>query len=604
MYNGSSPHTRGAQESQHYQRGADRIIPAYAGSTYPPRRAGRTAADHPRIRGEHLRAPPMLPLKRGSSPHTRGARVECSGDSPVVGIIPAYAGSTAGLRGISSGMSDHPRIRGEHGVGRTGRSIECGSSPHTRGALLYLVGGAEDGRIIPAYAGSTGWDRRIPHTCRDHPRIRGEHMGYTRARPRPRWIIPAYAGSTGAVGLLSIRYPDHPRIRGEHPIRGLLLPRDRGSSPHTRGAPTHRRPWRSFLRIIPAYAGSTSGARCAARAPSDHPRIRGEHRDAAIPSRSSAGSSPHTRGAPSMTKQALNYYKDHPRIRGEHTPPPGQSGTHEGSSPHTRGARKPWIVMLAEVRIIPAYAGSTEKITEAADRCTDHPRIRGEHSWTTPIATVFSGSSPHTRGAPGTSYCSFPSSWIIPAYAGSTSSYPTCELPRTDHPRIRGEHAPWRLDVHVRERIIPAYAGSTPTRRRPSGCRRDHPRIRGEHAGLRETAPRHAGSSPHTRGAPARHSVAASDARIIPAYAGSTSRRCCDSCHIPDHPRIRGEHGGVSQATVSAAGSSPHTRGAHAGLRRRRNSCRIIPAYAGSTHRLNSRRTTTGDHPRIRGEHE
>ena len=51
----------------------------------------------------------------------------------------------------------------------------AGSSPHTRGALLYLVGGAEDGRIIPAYAGSTVGEAIDEPIWADHPRIRGEH---------------------------------------------------------------------------------------------------------------------------------------------------------------------------------------------------------------------------------------------------------------------------------------------------------------------------------------------------------------------------------------------------------------------------------------------
>ena len=92
-----------------------------------------------------------------------------------------------------------------------------------------------------------------------------------------------------------------------------------------------------------------------------------------------------------------------------------------------------------------------------------------------------------------------------------------------------------------------------------------------------------AGSSPHTRGA---HLVGRSPSqnhRIIPAYAGSTIR----------HP-LRG---------LCRSGSSPHTRGA----RRRRpdpdEHWRIIPAYAGSTPAKDSIVAVFSDHPRIRGEH-
>ena len=93
-----------------------------------------------------------------------------------------------------------------------------GSSPHTRGA-----------RAIGSHA----------RLCRrDHPRIRGEHVGAKVGHAAATGIIPAYAGNTApALG----RTPSLP-----------------GSSPHTRG--TLKR-------------GPSGGSCC-----QDHPRIRGEHR--------------------------------------------------------------------------------------------------------------------------------------------------------------------------------------------------------------------------------------------------------------------------------------------------------------------------------------
>ena len=50
--------------------------------------------DHPRIRGEHGQAwRPFLPVS-GSSPHTRGALADGQARRVQAGIIPAYAGST------------------------------------------------------------------------------------------------------------------------------------------------------------------------------------------------------------------------------------------------------------------------------------------------------------------------------------------------------------------------------------------------------------------------------------------------------------------------------------------------------------------------------
>ena len=214
-------------------------------------------------------------------------------------------------------------------------------------------------------------------------------------------------------------------------------------------------------------------------------------------------------------------------------------------------------------RIIPAYAGSTYRIGLSGGASQDHPRIRGEHACGASVKGTLSGSSPHTRGALGRTAGSGFRRRIIPAYAGSTAAGSLCRGRLTDHPRIRGEHVKSEVrssgdigssphtrgaqaDGHRRtaaERIIPAYAGSTRVGRRP--CRRsgDHPRIRGEHYGQFRRVAARPGSSPHTRGAHARHGEIQVGGRIIPAYAGSTGGRSGCSPWREDHPRIRGEHG-------------------------------------------------------------
>ena len=70
--------------------------------------------------------------------------------------------------------------------------------------------------IIPAYAGSTR-HRHCRHIeQQDHPRIRGEHAVHAVRHPVATWIIPAYAGSTGLPVSWTAWTRDHPRIRGEH----------------------------------------------------------------------------------------------------------------------------------------------------------------------------------------------------------------------------------------------------------------------------------------------------------------------------------------------------------------------------------------------------
>ena len=214
----------------------------------------------------------------------------------------------------------------------------------------------------------------------------------------------------------------------------------------------------------------------------------------------------------------------------------------DGSSPHTRGALSTFPPLAGEPGIIPAYAGSTCDNCFRCRRCTDHPRIRGEHiAIGRSMPSVF-GSSPHTRGAP---------------------------QPRRRPPRRPG--------------IIPAYAGSTVVASTPSLPRRDHPRIRGEH--LRRKAPHREGlgSSPHTRGARRRRPPSLSRRRIIPAYAGSTPGSGTIAGSSQDHPRIRGEHRRRRVRHAEHAGSSPHTRGAHHVRQEAGRRIRIIPAYAGST---------------------
>ena len=75
---------------------------------------------------------------------------------------------------------------------------------------------------------------------------------------------------------------------------------------------------------------------------------------------------------------------------------------------------------LKVFRIIPAYAGSTPTTPSRSAGVGDHPRIRGEHSAPSGRGATFTGSSPHTRGAPLLPLPSNLLMRIIPAYAGST----------------------------------------------------------------------------------------------------------------------------------------------------------------------------------------
>ena len=255
----------------------------------------------------------------------------------------------------------------------------------------------------------------------------------------------------------------------------------------------------------------------------------------------------------------------------------------QGSSPHTRGAHHRQHRHGHRLGIIPAYAGSTSIEYWSESSYADHPRIRGEHRRPHPNVDRIPGSSPHTRGALVTSRVALPT--------------------EPDHPRIRGEHHRVLVPRICEIRIIPAYAGSTLACPKSSRNDWDHPRIRGEHVTSVTAACAPIGSSPHTRGAPLRPLHRGRPIRIIPAYAGSTSRSRRTALPIADHPRIRGEHSSPSPTRCTLKGSSPHTRGARDYDVLFPARLGIIPAYAGSTCTSRRRGVPKWDHPRIRGEH-
>ena len=175
-------------------------------------------------------------------------------------------------------------------------------------------------------------------------------------------------------------------------------------------------------------------------------------------------------------------------------------------------------------------------------------------------------------------------------------------MARGSSPHTRGARCYLKGEYHAL-RIIPAYAGSTIVVRFSESRPGDHPRIRGEHHQTSISDATSRGSSPHTRGARGRGGGRRAQAGIIPAYAGSTSKRSWPTSPSADHPRIRGEHTGVTDTGTLAAGSSPHTRGAQQLALIKPGDLGIIPAYAGSTNLPAMTRSRRRDHPRIRGEH-
>ena len=227
---------------------------------------------------------------------------------------------------------------GEHAQGQWAAEVRVGLSPHVRGAPITKATVPMMNGIIPACAGSTF---------------------------RPRGHVSGYR--------------DHPRMCGEHSFNIHQFAGEQGSSPHVRGARSGGSSVSLLMGIIPACAGSTKGAFGIQGRHWDHPRMCGEHRISVNTVSSSAGSSPHVRGAHNIVGHLI----------------------------HITG-------------IIPACAGSTARDTSKIAVFRDHPRMCGEHVRRQSVRQLLTG--------------------IIPACAGSTQTHRLHDQPRRDHPRMCGEH--------------------------------------------------------------------------------------------------------------------------------------------------------------------
>ena len=170
-------------------------------------------------------------------------------------------------------------------------------------------------------------------------------------------ITPACAGNTICRSLAVCRWRDHPRMCGEHSDKTLIISSPMGSPPHVRGTLKFSISLPAKTRITPACAGNTSwgdGSTCGF---SDHPRMCGEHAIKAVAGEIRAGSPPHVRGTLLLLPHLDKCHRitpacagntsgcsttfvaptDHPRMCGEHIYLVKSKGTYNGSPPHVRG---------------------------------------------------------------------------------------------------------------------------------------------------------------------------------------------------------------------------------------------------------------------------
>ena len=152
---GSSPLTRGKPDGHEGRVVDERLIPAHAGKTKGRASPRAKARAHPRSRGENRVACGLLPALGGSSPLTRGKRVERGANLVHVRLIPAHAGKTYAAEDAGVRPGAHPRSRGENRSNCIASLAAHGSSPLTRGkrSPVYPAGHARG--LIPAHAGKT-----------------------------------------------------------------------------------------------------------------------------------------------------------------------------------------------------------------------------------------------------------------------------------------------------------------------------------------------------------------------------------------------------------------------------------------------------------------
>ena len=194
-----------------------------------------------------------------------------------------------------------------------------------------------------------------------------------------------------------------------------------GSSPRGRGK-HHRRPHRrGGERLIPAWAGKTSGPRtsCVSTRGSS-PRGRGKRRLPA-PVRRRPGLIPAWAGKTSGRRDRREYHAAHPRVGGENSDPAYGRALSMGSSPRGRGKLQATPQADNVPGLIPAWAGKTSARTCPSPRPRAHPRVGGENVVFPLLCVAALGSSPRGRGKLDKVRGHQGHGGLIPAWAGKTA---------------------------------------------------------------------------------------------------------------------------------------------------------------------------------------
>ena len=415
---GSPPHGRGPRfrvSSYVPDRG---LTPEWARTTSSSAARSAGSAAHPRMGGDHFTYSRRGYVVAGSPPRGRGPRRRSAGARPDGGLTPARAGTTNWTTCRWTTSAAHPRTGGDH-------------------QQMSAVAGVCRG-LTPARAGTTLICCLTARSTWAHPRTGGDHHGVTNTNPSimgspphgrgppaagrregvGHGLTPARAGTT--YGSRSGSFSDwaHPRTGGDHASPSSVVSPSPGSPPHGRGPPSPAPVLPRPSGLTPARAGTTEQIaaktdRCGGLTParagttartlavdlqlSSPPHGRGPpHQPAGRGA--GVGLTPARAGTTSTVGRPCLRQRAHPRTGGDHLIYPRVTTDGYGSPPHGRGPPRPSRRCPLRLRLTPARAGTTTRLTPTRRCQRAHPRTGGDHDTTLRRVTTQGGSPPHGRG--------------------------------------------------------------------------------------------------------------------------------------------------------------------------------------------------------------
>ena len=312
-------------------------IPAGAGTPSTASWNAPSGRDYPRGCGDTSTTTRSTPGRRGLSPRVRGHRHLLLSVLLVVGTIPAGAGTPARPPASGERARDYPRGCGDTPPARAPEGRLEGLSPRVRGHRAHDPSGLYRLRTIPAGAGTPSGPRSGDTGFRDYPRGCGDTLDVA---PTAR----AWAGLS-------------PRVRG-HLRRLRRAARRNGTIPAGAGTPLQHAPTASLYRDYPRGCGDTARA-IATGWPGRglSPRVRG-HRESTTRRPIAGRTIPAGAGTPALCHAVRSHDEDYPRGCGDTTLRGCSIATYAGLSPRVRGHPGQKLAFFAEVRTIPAGAGT------------------------------------------------------------------------------------------------------------------------------------------------------------------------------------------------------------------------------------------------------